>query len=281
MNMEKKVNRYQVLPITTFVAFLGFFFLFAIIAYAVYKKCQSDDLLAIEFIVLFVAFLLSFFVAGIKNYKSITKEDSKSSTLSCLDCIRKKMEDSISDHGLLHLEDLLAIERKLSLSSDPKACKVLIYTSDLATENDAEKEAKENIEKGVQYIVLYFSNTCEPEEYERIKSLYGENNLVKLSKKKKYKESIDGQLADTLGFDITIYQNAGNIIDGYFAVDFVPKNRPIRSFHNPNCSEQCNYGKGTEAFYKKISYSCTKYLYEEILKIHGDYIKQQERGGIV
>jgi len=278
MNKEKIVNRNQVLPIKVGVDYLGFFFMLAIIAYAVYKKYPLNALLVIEFIVLLVAFLLFFFVIGIKNYKRIAEEEAKSSTLSCLDCIRKKMKDSIRDHGLLHLKDLLDIEGKLSLSSNPKACKVLIYTSDLATENDAEKEVDNNINKGVQYVVLYFSNTCNQQEYERIKRLYGENNLVDLSNKTEYKESIDGQLAVTLGFDITIYQNAGNMIDGYFAVDFVPKNRPIRSFHNPHCKEQCNYGKGTDAFYKKLSYNCTKYLYEEIVKIHGDYMKQQERG---
>ena len=275
MNKEKIINRNQVLPIKIGVDFLGFFFTVAIIAYAVYKNHPSNVLLVIEFIVLFVAILLFFFVIGIKNYKGITKEDSKSNTLSCLDCIGKKMKDAIRDHGLLHLNDLLDIEGKLSSSSNPRVCKVLIYTSDLATENDAEKVVDNNINKGVQYIVLYFSNTCNKQEYDRIKRLYGENNLVDLSIITEFKESIDGQLAVTLGFDITIYQNADNMIDGYFAVDFVPKNRPIRSFHNPHCKEQCNYGKGTDAFYKKLSYNCTKYLYEEILKIHGDYIKQQ------
>ena len=66
------------------------------------------------------------------------------------------------------------------------------------------------------------------------------------------------------------------MIKGFFAVDFVPEKRPIRICHDINCEEQCNYGKGTEAFYKEISYERAKQLYEEGLNIHKDYLKNKD-----
>lgn len=277
MTKLKDIKVYQVLPIKIVLDLLGVFFILAICAYALYKKYPLDYLLAIEFIILFTVVLLMFFIIGISNHRKIVEKEYENDTISCLECIKNKMEDGFHYHGLLHLNDLLKIEEKLSLSSSPKDCKVMVYTSDLATENDAEKVVDDNIKKGVQYIVLYFSNTCDDEEYIRIKNLYGEENLINLSKRKKYKNSFDGRLAVTLGFDITIYRNVDNKIKGYFAVDFVPKCRPIRSCHNPNCDEQCNYGKETEAFYNEISYRCTKRLYEEGLKIQQKFNQTKKK----
>lgn len=273
MSQNSKSGRDQVLPLRICLTYLGDFWAIALCAFILFKKFPSSYLLVSVISFLFiVVVLLSYIVLGHGNYKRIIKQESYAFNHSCLDCIRNRMEDDFHKHGLVHLNDLLQIEQKLSESSDPRQCKVLVYTSDLATENDAEEVVNINIEHGVQYIVLYFANSCTPEQNDRIKRLYGEQNLIDLSKKRKNKQSFDGRLAETLGFDITIYNNVDikNKLSGFFAVDFVPKNRRVRIFHNPNCTEPCNYGRETEAFYKKMSYESTKRLYEEGLSIQQD-----------
>ena len=282
MKLKRTKNNNQILPITSFLAIIGPFFTIASIAYVVtILYCDSLEkrivMFAIEGTIIFVAILLAFFRKGIKKTQQFYESESYKGSQVCLKCIEKKMNDGFHNRGLLHLNELIAYEGELSLSRDPSCCKVLVYTSDLATENDAEIVVKKNIENGVQYIVLYFANTCDTDEYNRIKNLYGENNLVNLSEIDEYKTSFDGLLACTLGFDIMIYKNIDNMIKGFFAVDFVPEKRPIRICHDINCEEQCNYGKGTEAFYKEISYERAKQLYEEGLNIHKDYLKNKER----
>jgi len=273
----QRIDYNQVLPIKTVLASLGYFFPLAICAYALYNEYQSNYILVIESILLFIVILLAFVSSAIKKYKELSEKEFHKDALSCYNCINSRMKEAFHDHGLLHLQDLLDYEGKLSLSSNPSECKVLVYTSDLATEKDAEKEAIENIAKGVQYIVLFYTSTCSDEEKEKIEQLYGAENLVDLSDKKfgnKYTDSIDGNLAETLGFDITVYQNEQGKIDGFFAVDFVPKNRPMRSCHKVDCKEKCNYGRKTEAFYKKISVNYTSHLYEEIMNIYRDFLRK-------
>lgn len=263
-------NRNEILPFKTGLSCLGYFFLLAIGAYALYVKYPYKIILIIEIISLLFIFLSMFFVIGISNYKKKIKREKRDHTLSCLDCIKNIIEDGFHFHGLLHLNDLLEIEKKLSSNNSPKDCKVLVYTSDLATENDAEAEVTENIKKGVQYIVLYFSDNCTSEQRRKIKRLYGKGNLIHL-KEEKYRDSFDGRLANTLGFDITIYK-VNDKIHGYFAVDFAPQNSPaeVRPSHILKCAEQCNYGKQTQAFYKKLSYQWAKRLFDEGLSIQRD-----------
>ena len=82
----------------------------------------------------------------------------------CLKCANEKSADGFHYHGLLTLEELESYEETLANDPQPKNCLVLVYTSDLATEKDAEEQVKKNRFAGVKYIVLYFQNSCSAEE---------------------------------------------------------------------------------------------------------------------
>lgn len=267
----------QVLPISSFFEVIGYFFAIASILYVITcsRIVSYDDLLiafVVEGSVLLILMMISFFVVAILNFKKVSENEVFNNSQKCLDCIESKMEDGFHSHGLIHLDELIQFEGKLALSSNPAGCEVLVYTSDLATEKNAEKEVRENIKNGVHYIVLFFNNSCKETEFQSIKELYGEDNLVDLSKRDDYNTSFDAGLAKTLGFDIMIYKDCENSLKGYFAVDFVPEGN-YRSFHDLHCNNMCNYGKeNNNPFYKEISIEITKILYNE-----GIYIYEQKR----
>lgn len=268
----KSVSK-ETLPIQSVLGLIGTFYTFYSICYVVtslYAKTKESLVIAsaIEGALLFASMLIAILLVGMKNYKKACEDDAYNNSLKCLECIKSKMEDGFHNHGLLHLNELLEYERTLASDPNPGSCDVLIYTSDLATEKNAEKDVKMNIESGVRYIVLYFSNNCKDEEYERVKNLYSEKNLVDLSRINEYKDSFDGGLAKTLGFDVMIYKKSNGEICGYFSVDFVPEDRPDRICHDPKCPDMCNYGKENQTpFYKEFSFEIAKELYVEGLRI--------------
>ena len=150
---------------------------------------------------------------------------------------------------------MIEFEGTLAEDPQPEKCFVLVYTSNLATEKDAEEQVDNNLLQGVQYRVLYFQNSCTEEEMKDVRRKYGEKNLIDLSQYTEYSESFDGQLSNTLGFDIMIYQNSSGIRRGFFAVDFIDENRrnEFREFHDVNCCEMCNFGTKGKTFYKEMS----------------------------
>ena len=259
----------KTLPISTLAGVLGWFYFIATIIYLLTKQfCHSIEnqkiWFAAEGIVLFASLLVIYFICRIKEYKEEFEDEAYKDSQRCLNCIK----EGFPNHGLLHLEELIAYEGELASSSNPRMCKVLIYTSDLAGEKDAETVVIENRRKKIQYIVLYFANSCTEEENRVIEKRYGKKNLVDLSKRNEYIESFDGNLAQTLGFDIMIYQECDGSIKGFFAVDFVPANRPTRDFHRANCNNKCNYAKvHPRAFYKKISDDIARQLFEDGMKL--------------
>lgn len=278
--MEEK--HYKVLPFTTLLAIIGSFFTIASIVY-VFTNLNSSGhqkilIYVIELAVLFFVSLLSFVVVGIKNHKAYSELEANEQYQNCLTCINEKIEkieDGFHNRGLLYLDELIEYEGKLGDSKNPQDCIVLVYTSDLATEMDAETVVVKNRQAGVRYIVLYFANSCSSEDYGKIKELYGSENLVDLSKIDDYNSSFDGRLATTLGFDLMIYMDSEHHLRGYFAVDFVPEGRPKkRDFHIISCREICNYGKeNPKPFYKKISFEIAKQLFDEGMEIHSNILK--------
>ena len=278
---EEYISKYQILPISTFLAVLGSFFTVASIAYVITAKyCTSIEAkevwLTIEGSILFVSLLLTFLIIGIKNYRRFSAVKAYNDSNLCLNCIKSKMQDGFHNHGLLHLDELIGFESKLALSENPDICKVLVYTSDLATEKNAEGEVKKNIESGVQYIVLYFANNCSLEEYQRIENLYGKHSLVDLSSMAECEKSFDGQLAKTIGFDIMVYKSGDDQIRGFFAVDFIPEEKPFRGCHDPNCLNKCNYGKENSIpFYKEMSFDIAKQIFYEGMELQKESLGEK------
>ena len=270
----------QILPITNLITTLGWYFTITSIVYVVTNQCcqtNKDITFTIEGVILFISLLATFFVKGKRQVKEISKEEASNDSETCLKCIEQKIV--FQNHGLLDLNKLLAFEGELASSKDPRNCKVLVYTSDLAGEKDAEIEVKENIDKGVRYVVLYFANNCTTKETEIMENRYGKENLVDLSNSEEYKESFDGKLAATLGFDIMLYKKCDEPVVGYFAVDFVTDK--IERDHDVECKE-CNYGKmlayGKDKaipFYKEISPDIAVQLFNNGLKLQKEMLENK------
>lgn len=194
---------------------------------------------------------------------------------ACCICAETKLQDGFHYHGLLTLDELEQYEESLAEDPHPEKCQVLVYTSDLATEKHAEIQVEKNRLSGVQYIILFFQNSCSEKEIQNIKSLYNESNLINLSKEDRFRDSFDGKLSESIGFDIMIFKNSKGEKRGFFAVDFVPEN-VCRKKHTPNCDDKCNYGireaknpkEKKDPFYKEISAERVSELYREINKIY-------------
>ncbi len=281
--MEEKRNEIkQILPFSTVWGISGVFFTVVSLVYAVTRKYCPTEVqmiwIASEGVVLFLFLQLTFLIIGIKNIKATSKEEAYNDSQKCLKCIDIKMGDGFHNHGLKYLNELIAYEGMLAKNNNPEKCEVLVYTSDLATEKDAEAEVIVNRNKKVNYVVLFFANTCSDEDKLRFIDRYGSKNLVDLSESDEFKNSFDGKLAETLGFDIMIYKNSDGSTRGFFAVDFVPENTE-RGFHNYNCHE-CNYGKKRAfgenhgiPFYKEFSSDIATQLFDA-----GMLLKKKMRG---
>lgn len=284
--MNKEQFNESILPITTLLGVLGgFFTVFSILYVLIISFCKEEYLriilLVSEGALALISMFIILFCMAYKNYKKYIKENSLNICKKCLECANSNIKDGFHNHGLLSLKELIAYEGSLAKDPKPSECEVLVYTSDLATEIDAEKAVNDNRDAKVNYKVLFFKNSCNDDGYREIGKLYGEENLLDLSGIEEYKDSFDGKLANTLGFDIMIYKKtnsqSGNMeLKGYFAVDFVPadnlpsgNNGNVRIDHIPDCKNPCNYGsKNHEPFYKEISSEKAQILYCEIKKLY-------------
>lgn len=299
-NLLKELT--DILPISYVRSVLGCFFTICSIIYVIIPQLPFDDgkikdnaLLYFEILFIFgtITFLSMWITFAFCTYKeqkkNIKKDLEKETDLflqnlhNCFECAKGKVEDGFHNHGLLTLKELENYESSLSDSLHPEKCLILVYTSDLATEKDAEKQVLKNRKAGIPYVVFYFQNSCTHEETEIMKKIYGNNNLIDLSSNDYYKESFDGRLAHTIGFDIMIYQNHDGKKRGFFAVDFIPETNCPRSTHTPHCKEKCNYGilssqrakdptYRKDPFYKEMSEERVSELYREMKEIYGNKV---------
>lgn len=262
----QKLNK--ILPFSSVVAIFGSFFtLYSIIYVITVQYCNDYELknilLLIELSSVFIAIMITSFILAVKTNNVRTRKKYQ----LCQDCVERKLKDSFHRSGLYHLSDLLVMEEKLASNRNPSECEVYIYTSDLATEKDADEITLKNIQAGVVYKIIYFNNTCNERETEDIKKKYGAHNLLDLDSREEYLGTFDKELADALGFDIIVYCLSNGTKKGYFAVDFVMLDQygqcPFRPNHNPTCTERCNFGMESEPFYKELSDRMANELYKE------------------
>ena len=188
MKHKKTKNNETILPISTFLAIMGPFFTAVSIFYVLTVSCSYSNeernmWFAIEGAILFVIVLLTFILIGVKKNKQLSEQEAFKFSQACINCSETIMDDWFHNSGLLYLDELLKYEEKLATNNNPKDCKVFIYTSELLSEENVTPIVKKNIETGIQYVMLFFANNCEKEEFERIKTIYGETNLVDLSKR--------------------------------------------------------------------------------------------------
>ncbi len=225
-------------------------------------KLEENILLATLELLIFICWFLVFLLFEISKYKKTIETNTLNDSLYCLNCIKQKVSDvfPFENYGLLTFEELSKLESKLQ-----KGDEVVVYTYDLASEDDASKVVIENRSNDVKYTILYYINS-KPNKYNDYKKLYGEENLVDLSKK--YQDGADKQLAEFLGLDIIFFrENNGDInTRGYFAVDFNLRSTDNnKKFPREECIQcrQCNYVNGTEPFYKEISSELAKQFFDE------------------
>lgn len=300
--MGKKILKelIDILPISYIRSVLGVIspicsIIYVIISQLFFTSDKTKDNTTLYFKILFfggiIVFLVMWIIFIICAYKEQEKNINKNleeerllfekNVKKCFKCAKEKSEDGFHYHGLLTLNELEAYESSLSDTSHPEKCLILVYTSDLATEKDALEQVLKNRESGIPYIIFYFQNSCTHEETEEMKKIYGKDYLIDLSSKDYFKESFDGRLAHTLGFDIMIYQNHNGEKKGFFSVDFIPETNCPRDSHTPHCKEKCNYGvissqKAKDPsyrkvpFYKEMSEEMVSVLYREMREIHNN-----------
>lgn len=261
----------EILPIGSLLSVLGIFFTVFSISYVLTVVfCENFNiriiLFVIESVIAFLSLFITLFIITIKRRNQKTKKAFKNNTEACISCVDSKLQDGFHQSGLLSFQELIEFEGTLADDPHPEECFVLVYTSDLATEKDAEIQVKNNIEKKVQYKVLYFQNSC-GNEVDEVITRYGADNLIDLSKIPEFAESFDGKLSGTLGFDIMIYQKSNGARRGFFAVDFIEDSRrhKFRPFHDANCRDMCNYGTKGETFYKEMSAERAEELFSGIM----------------
>lgn len=284
---DKHLNK--ILPISKLLGVLGIYFTVCSIFYVlIIVFCGNNVslktiLIIVEVAFAFISMFVTLFIMAIKVNKDRVDsanikaaEEYKENLNKCIKCAEAKLRDGFHHSGLLTFEELVTFEKSLSSDPNPKQCYVLIYTSDLATEIDASEETTLNLSKGVQYRVLYFRNSC-GDKMAAIQQKYGKENLVDLGEYPRYNNSFDGELSDTLGFDIMIYQTSNGVRRGFFAVDFIDdiSRHNERKCHIPDCQEKCNYGTDQQTFYKEMSAERTQELYYGILGFFGSPSNEQ------
>jgi hypothetical protein len=300
MNNKTKLNikdLFEILSVGTMMTVLSVVFLFFLFVVPLVFHFYSDLNMRINWLFglgafTFIAIIIIFFIITYHQIKQESDNDLKERINECYNCAQIKSQDGFHYYGLLNFDELIKRESMLSEDEHPDKCKVLVYTSDLAAEINALKVVRINRAKNVHYIVLYFTNSCNDDQMKDIIYYYGEKNLIDLSKINHYKGTFDSELAETIGFDIMIYENSAEVRDGYFCVDFAPsntteksnmgivdnskqisKNFKDRPYHDRYCDNRCNYKKEVNPFYKQISNDLTITLYREIISIYNKYIK--------
>lgn len=274
MKETKFSSMQRILPVSTVMSVLGVFFTLTMAIYVIIFQLSPFKNIAV--VVLFIFIFVILWIVLIRfayvSYRNKLNLQNQERTQKCYSCAKDKLLDGFHYHGLITLKELEDLEGNLSLEENKEKCRVLVYTSDLATEKEAEPSVRRNRDANIQYIVLYFRNTCTTTEFKRLESLYGWENLIDLSKWEDYKENFDCRLAQTLGFDIMIFQNGKEEKKGYFAVDFSTE----VACPYLDCEERCNFGlknagSASEPFYKEISTERVNTLYNEIMKIYRKY----------
>lgn len=263
-------NSKHILPLETVGAVLGGFFTVVSILYIVIVSFCVDTNLKLILLILegFLSFLCMFFIffyIAVKNNRKFSREIY----VKCNECIQAKIHDSLHLAGLLYLSELLEIEKELVEDPQPECCEVLIYTSDLATEDIARKVVEKNLEKKVKYKIIYFNNSYSPNNTTTVNELYGAENIIDLTQNPIYENTVDSNLAKALGFDIMIYKTSNDKKRGFFAVNFVVFDKgicPFRPKHQQTCQDKC---ENMQTFYKEMSSDLTDALYSDFNKIFG------------
>ena len=183
----------------------------------------------------------------------------------CQQCAEDKVRDDsfLAYYNLITFDELLNMEISLS-----KGDEVIIYTSDIETEDVAKKVVEQNILKGVKYNILFYNG--DNDKKKELENL-GYYKVIKLEKNK---SSFDSRLSDSkTGFDLMFFKQ-NNVVKAYFCVNFSVGQKSCSDEINDGCKKPCN--KNNEfLFYKKIKNELADVLFENLSTIIEQHKEKQ------
>lgn len=249
-----------VITIATCLSIVFYRFVFKLL----YANCpKSAIFLLVVFGLLIVA---GMYLYHYYYFKSKLIEANNEYFTNCKNCVVNKVDNEsyLAYYNLVPFKELLRIENSLEKDDE-----VIVYTSHLDTEDDAEQIVKDNIKKGVIYNVLYYEGTKEKEN--KLKNT-GYKNVLPLEKNE---NSFDYQLTNKntgseTGFDLMFYKKQNKDAEAYFCVNF--SKGVCNKSKVSNCNNKCLKSlkedeREKHLFYKKIDNELASSLFVTLSNI--------------
>ncbi|MCM0239828.1 hypothetical protein J8L13_20865 [Bacteroides fragilis] len=233
------------------------FLSFAILScISIFYYIPKFEFSAFEQIVIIISYTIILFI--ISGYliryiaKPIIFRQAEDSFTHCKECTQKSEQYQFANFDFISFEDLLLIEEKLSNDPHPNKCNVIIYTSDISSEDVVADVVRKNRLKKIVYKVFYLKGVPSSDHIK----IYGKENLKKCN---------GSELDIAADFDIIIYIDSKKNKSGFFCVNYSVADTVRPCTQGYNCNNKCHY-ENENLFYKKIHYSMIEYILM-ILKI--------------
>lgn len=266
----------EILSIDTMLTVLSFFYIGCSALVVVIKSFAKEYfwlLVGIMGIVVFILLWIIFQWLALRQRRKKAKQarvdDAKNIAEQleyCRDCSLKKINNGMGFRKLFLASEIKQIESKLDQDVDPSKASVLVYTSDLSTILRRLDVIKANINKKINYRVIYFKNTIGA-RFEEIKLLL-KDNLIYALDIKELKDSLDSEMMLFNDMEVIIFlDSTRRFIQSFFSIDHVGINSTEvgRNTHDSECKERCNYGKDRqEPTYKALNDEKARMLFNDI-----------------
>lgn len=190
------------------------------------------------FLIISLSICIGMIVVVYQIIKNRSKEEYLLQIEQCEACAKDSSKYQFANFDFLTFDELISIEESLKSDIHPEQCYVYIYTSDISTEDDAEKTVIENIKSHVNYKVFYIDGIPTEKQI----SLYKKENLYKCEA---------SQIDRSADFDIMIYIDSNQNISGYFCVNFSKTRGPRPCSQGFKCTNECHY-QNENLLYKRI-----------------------------
>ena len=266
----------EILSIDTMLTVLSFFYIGCSALVVVIKSFAKEYFwlfTAIMGVVVFILLWIIFQVLALRQRRKKAEQaridDAKNIAEQlefCRDCSLKKINNGMGFRKIYLASEIKQIESKLDQDVDPSKASVLVYTSDLSTILRRLDVIKANINKKINYRIVYFKNTT-GDKYEEIEALL-KNNLIYALDIKELKDSLDSEMMLFNDMEVIVFlDSTRRFIQSFFSIDHVGVNSTEvgRNTHDPECKERCNYGKDRqEPTYKALNDEKARMLFNDV-----------------
>lgn len=204
------------------------------------QRSQKLEFISINLVfwVISLSLCIGMIIVIYRIIKNKSREEYLLQIKQCESCAKDSSKYQFANFDFLTFDELISIEESLKNDICPEQCYVYIYTSDIGTEDDAEKIVIENIKSNVNYKVFYIDGTPTEKQI----SLYKKENLYKCKA---------SQIDRSADFDIMIYIDSNKNISGYFCVNFSKTRGPRPCSQGFKCPNECHY-QNENLLYKRI-----------------------------